>query len=63
MHLHPMFHVSLLELYAILYILDQVVSQSSLIQLANAPKYEVKAILDSTLMRNKHCDRVLGRNT
>ena len=53
MHLHPVFHVSLLEPYASTSIPDRVIPAPPPIQLAEGPEYEVETILDSKVMRNK----------
>ena len=43
MHLHPVFHVSLSELWTSSSILNRVVPPSPPIQLVEGPKYEVEA--------------------
>jgi hypothetical protein len=53
MHLHLVFHVSLLEPYAITSITNRFVPLPPPIQLAEGPKYEVAAIIDSQVKRKK----------
>ena len=53
MHLHPVFHVSLLEPYIISSIPDRVVLPPPPVQLVDGPEFEVKAILDSKIVRKK----------
>jgi hypothetical protein len=49
MHLHPVFRVSLLEPC----VLSQVVPPPPPAQLVEGPEYEIDAILDSKIIRNK----------
>ena len=54
MHLHPMFHVSLLEPYAsssISYLMVR--DPPPVFALDHGPEYEVKTILDSNILHNK----------
>ena len=51
--LHPMFHVSLLEPYASNSFLGRVVPPPPSIEFDEGPEYEVKAILDSKVVKNK----------
>ena len=54
MRLHPVFHVSLLEPYASNSIPDRVVvPPPPPIELDEGPKYEVKVILDSKVVKNR----------
>jgi hypothetical protein len=53
MHLHPVFHVSLLEPYNASSIPDRVVPPPPPVQLVDGPEFEVKAILDSKIVRKK----------
>ena len=53
MHLHPVFHVSLLEPYIGSSIPNRVVLPPPPVQLVDGPEFEVKAILDSTIIRKK----------
>ena len=53
MYNYPIFHVSLLEPSASSSILDQVVSPPPPIHVFKGPEFEVEAILDSKIMRNK----------
>ena len=53
MRLHPIFHCSLLEPCATSTIPHRVVPPPSVVQLADGPEYEVAAILDSKMIRNK----------
>ena len=53
MHLYPVFHISLLEPYSSTSILDRAVPPPPLIEIVEGPEYEVNAILDSKIMRNK----------
>ena len=53
MKLHPVFHVSLLEPCASTSIPDRVFPPPPPVYLAEGPEYEVQAILDSKIMRNK----------
>ena len=53
MHVHPVFHVSLLEPYNSTFIPNRVVPPSPVIELVEGPEYEVGAILDSKIMHNK----------
>ena len=53
MHLHPVFHVSLLEPYVPTLIPDRDIPPPPPVELAEGPEYQVEAILDSKIMRNK----------
>ena len=53
MHLHPVFHVSLLEPYVCSSIPNRVVPPPTPVQLVDGPEFEVKAILDSKIVCNK----------
>ena len=53
MRLHPVFHSSLLEPCRTSSIPNRVVPPPPFVQLADSPEYEVAAILDSKIMRNK----------
>ena len=53
MRLHPVFHVSLLEPYASNSIPGRVVPPPPPIEFDEGPEYEVKAILDSKVVKNK----------
>ena len=53
MRLHPVFHVSLLEPYTSSSIPNWSIPPPPPIQLLDGPEYEVEAILDSKVMRNK----------
>ena len=53
MHLHPVFHISLLELYVPTLIPDRDIPPPPPVELAEGPEYQVEAILDSKIMRNK----------
>ena len=53
MHLHPVFHVSLLEPFTSSSIPNRVVPPPPPVQLLDGPEYEVEAILDSKVIRNK----------
>ena len=53
MHLRPVFHVSLLEPYIMSSIPDRVVLPPPPVQLVDGPEFEVKAILDSKIVRQK----------
>jgi hypothetical protein len=53
MNLYPVFHVSLLEHCASTSIPDRVFPPPPPVYLAEGPKYEVQAILDSKFMHNK----------
>jgi hypothetical protein len=53
MHLHPVFHVSLLEPYMGSSIPNRVVLPPPPVQLVDGPEFEVKAILDSKVVRKK----------
>jgi hypothetical protein len=53
MHLHPVFHVSLLEPCATNSIPNRVVPPPPPLQLLDGPEYEVEAVLDSKINRNK----------
>ena len=53
MRLHPVFHVSLLEPWTSSSIPNRVVPPPPPVQLAEGPEYEVEAILDSKVIRNK----------
>ena len=53
MHLHPVFHVSLLEPYIINSIPDRVVLPPPLVELVDGREFEVKAILDSKIVHKK----------
>ena len=53
MHLHPVFHVSLLEPYNASSILNRVVLPPPPVQLVSGPKFEVKVVLDSKIVRKK----------
>jgi hypothetical protein len=53
MRLHPVFHVSLLEPYICSSIPNRIVSPPPPVQLVDGPEFEVKAILDSKIVRNK----------
>jgi hypothetical protein len=53
MHLHPVFHVSLLEPCATSSIRNRVVPPPPPLQLFDEPEYEVEPILDSKITRNK----------
>ena len=47
MHIHPVFHVSLLELHVTNTFPDRVVAPPLPIQVDGLPEFEVKEILDS----------------
>ena len=53
MHLHPVFHVSLLEPYTTSSILDRLTSPPPSIEVSDGSEDEVAAILDSKIIRNK----------
>ena len=53
LRLHPVFHCSLLEPFTPSTLPDRVVPPPPLVQLADGPEYEVAAILDSKILRNK----------
>ena len=53
MHIHPVFHVSLLEPYMDSSIPDWVVLHPPTVQLVDGPEFEFNAILDSTIMCKK----------
>ena len=53
MHLHPILHVSLLEPYVGSSIPDRVVLPPPSCQLVDGLEFEVKAILDSKIVRKK----------
>ena len=53
MRLHPVFHVSLLEPYTSSSIPNRSIPPPPPVQLLDGPEYEVEAILDSKVMRNK----------
>jgi hypothetical protein len=53
MHLHPVFHVSLLEPWVPATIPGRVVPPPPRVQLTEGPEYEVETILDSKVIRNK----------
>ena len=53
MHLHPVFHVSLLEPYVPSLIPDMVILPLPPVELAEGPEYQVEAIYNSKIMRNK----------
>ena len=53
MRLHPVFHCSLLEPCATTTIPHRIVPPPPVVQLADGPEYEVAAILDSKIIRNK----------
>ena len=53
MHLHPVFHVSLLEPFTSSSIPNRVVPPPPPVQLLDGPEYEVEAILDSKVIHNK----------
>ena len=53
MRLHPVFHVSLLEPYASNSIPGRIVPPPPPIEFDEGPEYEVKAILDSKVVKNK----------
>jgi hypothetical protein len=53
MHIHPVFHVSLLEPWTSTSIPGRVIPPPPPIQLVDGPEYEVEAILDSKILRNK----------
>ena len=53
MHLHQVFHVSLLQPYLSTSIPDRTVSPAPVIELAEGLEYEVRSILDPKIMRNK----------
>ena len=53
MHLHSVFHVSLLEPYIGSSIPDRVVLTPPPVQLVDVPEFEVKVILDSKIVRKK----------
>ena len=51
LHLHPVFHVSLLEPYHENTLPDHIIPPPPPVQLDGEPEYEVAAILDSKLIR------------
>ena len=51
--LHPIFHVSLLEQWTSSSIPNRVIPPPPPVQLVEGPEYEVEAILDSEIIRNK----------
>mgnify|MGYP000267595189 CR=1 FL=1 len=51
--LHPIFHVSLLEPWTSSSIPNRVIPPPPPVQLVEGPEYEVEAILDSEIIRNK----------
>ena len=53
MHLHLVFHVSLLEPYNASSIPDRVVLPPPPVQLVDGPEFEVKVVLDSKIVRKK----------
>ena len=53
MHLHPVFHVSLLVPYTTNSILSRLTSPPPPVEVSDAFEYEVAAILDSEIVRNK----------
>ena len=53
MRLHPVFHVSLLEPWTSSSIPNRVIPPPPPVQLAEGHEYEVEAILDSKVIRNK----------
>ena len=53
MRIHPVFHVSLLEPWTSSSIPGRVIPPPPPIELADGPEFEVEAILDSKIMRNK----------
>jgi hypothetical protein len=53
MCLHPVFHVSLLEPWVLATIPGRVIPPPPPVQLVKGPEYEVEAILDSKIIRNK----------
>ena len=53
MHLHPVFHVSLLEPYTTSSILGRLTTPPPPVEFLEEPEFEVAAILDSKIVRNK----------
>ena len=53
MNLHPVFHVSLLEPYTTSSILGRLTSAPPPVEVSNGTEYEVVAILNSKIVRNK----------
>jgi transposase InsO family protein len=53
MHIHPVFHVSLLEPWTSSSIPGRVIPPPPAIELVDGPEFEVEAILDSKILRNK----------
>ena len=53
MRIHPVFHVSLLEPWVPSSMLGRVVPHPPPLELIDDPEFEVEAILDSKIMRNK----------
>ena len=53
MHLHPVFHVSLLEPYTTSSIPGRLTSPPPPVEVSDGTEYEVAAILDSKIVRNK----------
>ena len=53
MRIHPVFHVSLLEPWVPSSIPGRVVPPQPPLELVDGPEFEVEAILDSKIMRNK----------
>ena len=58
--LHPVFHVSLLEPYASNSIPGRVVPPPPPFEFDEGPEYEVKAILDSKVVKNKLFISLIG---
>ena len=53
MHFHPIFHVSLLEPYTTSSILSRLTTPPPPVEFLDGPEFEVAAILDSKIVRNK----------
>ena len=53
MHLHPVFHVSLLEPYATSSILSRLTTPSRPVEFLDEPEFEVVVVLDSKIVCNK----------
>jgi hypothetical protein len=53
LHIHPVFHMSLLEPWTSSSIPRRVIPPPPPIELVDDPEFEVKAILDSKILRNK----------
>ena len=53
MHLHPVFHVSLLEPYATSSIPSRLTTPPPPVEFLDGPEFEVAAVLDSKIVRNK----------